>query len=116
MRLVVTPPPKGANFLPPLSEIASITIEYTALTNDTNYFANRATTVARRAGAATFTNVEVTSSASTEPPAPSKVTVTLSDGAIAGIAIGVLVALAVMFMLGRRTSPSTAGERSGLLG
>jgi len=117
IKVVITPPAKGANFVPPLSEISTITVMYTAMDGRRSAF-GPASTFAYRA-AATYTDVEVITTASTEsPPKPSSQKGGgLSNGAIAGIAVAGVLVLAVVFMIGKSSgNKGSTYEKKPILG
>ena len=115
IKVILTPPAMGVNFVPPFSEIATITVEYTALDGRRSSFGPDISAAYR--ADATFTEVEVITSASTEPPAPSSQTDGLSGGAVAGIVIAGVFVLAVVFLVGRTgRSKGTAYEKKPILG
>jgi hypothetical protein len=67
------------------------------------------------ASEATFTEVEVVVAASTTPPAAagSKSKDGLGNGAIAGIIVGSLAFVAIVFFVGKSRNSGSASERNG---
>ena len=115
--VIINLPNAGTDFVPPLSEIASITVEYTQIVNDTDYFGPAMRSSSRRAGVE-YTDVEVVVSASTTPPSGPATSKggPLKTGAIVGIAVGGIALLLIVYMVGKGGSGGSASERKGLLG